>query len=183
MENYKNLTTKQFVNTTDSSRKILEVIQKNNKMKKFIKEKLHIILDDLGISQYNWAIGGTAALMYYGINLNRGVGDIDIIIPRKGARKLLGEISCKARKSPFYKVSQDNSDYKYTHSAHIKLEVINGPAIDIVECDEDLDFTILYDEVELVPIEQILYLKSKWGRKKDQGDIKKIYNYLDSIMK
>lgn len=183
METY-NISDKQFANTTDVSFKILGMIKNNKKIKDFIKNKLHIILDDLGITQYNWAIGGTAALLYYGINLNRGIGDIDIIIPRKGARKLLGEISCKARKSPFYKVTQDNSDYKHTHNMHIKIECINGPSIDIVECDEDLDFTILYDsEVELIPIEHILYLKNKWGRDKDKRDLLKIYEYLGSITK
>lgn len=183
MRNYENLTDKQFANTTNASREILEVVKKSIRMKKFIKEKLPIILNDLGLSSYNYAIGGTAALLYYGINLNREIGDIDIVIPRKGARKLIGEISCNIRKSPFYKVIQDNSEYRYTHNMHLKIQCINGPAIDIVECDEDLDSMVLYDTEVIVPIEHIIYLKKKWGRKKDIDDLKKIYDYIGSISK
>lgn len=183
MKNYKNLTDKQMANTTDVSKKILEIHNEGNKVKKFIKEKLPIILKNLGIYNHPYAVGGTAALMYYGINLNRGIGDIDIVIPRNGARKLLCEISDKARKSPFYEVIQDNSEYRFTHNMHIKLKCANGPSIDIVECDKDLDFVMVCSTEEIVPIEHIIYLKNKWGRDKDIQDLKKIYEYLGSLTK
>lgn len=132
----------------------------------------------------NWYFGGSAALMYYGINLGRPLSDIDIIVPK--GTVTLGLLHT-IESSFFAKVinycvresGSEKANYPYHGHIEFKLAGVEFP-IDIVESPlEGSEFSkgMMWNNISC--IENIIVTKAIWDRPKDREDLKKINTFLE----
>lgn len=78
--------------TINKETKAIEIYYHNEEIKDYCKEGLDVLMRHMcelsGLPTDCWCIGGSAALWFYGINIGRKIGDIDVIVTKKAFKML-----------------------------------------------------------------------------------------------
>lgn len=165
-------------NNVNTSFRIFEATNSNNLIAKFCKFELHSVLEAININPVkdDWAIGGSAAMVFYGVDFGRVCHDVDIIVPSGHLEKVVHKIAG----SPLFQVVAYANHGNYRH---IAFRIIGfNYTIDIVEEDPNIpqDY-IYYGSLKVVTMGSLIDVKRAWGRKKDLHDIEALTNRFDGI--
>ena len=141
----------------------------NANMIVWAKVNVKEIMNFLGISNSNWAIGGSIAGMLMGIDFGRVPHDIDIIVPVG----FVDVIKLKVEYSTLFKVEPTTSyiDDEWG-TKHFAFRSAKGYIIDIIENKDFFDETrILLDDVNIIAIDALIKHKKTYNRGKDEKDL------------
>ena len=141
----------------------------NANMLVWAKRDVKEIMNILGISNSNWAIGGSVAGMLMGIDFGRTPHDVDIIVPAGFVDiiKLKVEYSTLFRAEPATSYIDDEWRTK-----HFAFKSAKGYTIDIIESKDFFDETrVILDDVNVIGIDALIKHKKMYHRFKDKKDL------------
>lgn len=165
-----------------------QTIMTNNAVK-FTLECVPDIMNYLGLSETEYAIGGSMAGILYGINFNRVPHDIDVIVP-SGICRFIKDIVNKS-----YFLCEDNltssTDAEWGTN-HYAFKAVKGFTIDIIE---DINFnndTVQKEMIsvyntnhnerkllQIMGINSLIDAKRRYHRDKDETDLMLLMQFRD----
>ena len=168
-----------------------QTIMTNNAVK-FTLECVPNIMNYLGLSETEYAIGGSMAGILYGINFNRVPHDIDVIVP-SGICRFIKDI---VNKSCF--LCEDNltssTDAEWGTN-HYAFKAVKGFTIDIIE---DINFnndTVQKEMIsayninnnehkllQIMGINSLIDAKRRYHRAKDETDLMLLMHFRDTYL-
>ena len=167
-----------------------QTIMTNNAIK-FTLECVPDIMNYLGLSETEYAIGGSMAGILYGINFNRVPHDIDVIVP-SGICRFIKDI---VNKSCF--LCEDNltssTDAEWGTN-HYAFKAVKGFTIDIIE---DINFNndtvqkemiSIYNTnnerklLQIMGINSLIDAKRRYHRAKDETDLMLLMHFRDTYL-
>lgn len=179
--NISNIEIKSHVNQT---------IMTNNAVK-FTLECVPNIMNYLGLSETEYAIGGSMAGILYGIDFNRVPHDIDVIVP-SGICRFIKDIvnrSCFLRENNL--TSSTDAEWGTNHYA---FKAVKGFTIDIIE---DINFnndTVQKEMIkiyntnhnerkllQIMGINSLIDAKHRYNRAKDKTDLMLLMHFKDTL--
>lgn len=136
------------------------------------------MMDMLGIRREFFMLGGSVAMIGYGILLNRIPHDIDVIVPY-GVFKIFVEIIdqsrlFKATRGSMYSANCASYIVKDTDGKPYVVDILAGP-VDIPTRFKQYRHDYCY----LADLKELKAVKEKWNRPKDRADIEKINKFLE----
>ena len=168
-----------------------QTIMTNNAVK-FTLECVPDIMNYLGLSEIEYAIGGSMAGILYGINFDRAPHDIDVIVPSGICRFIKDKVnrSCFLREDNL--TSSNDVEWGTNHYA---FKAIKGFTIDIIE---DINFNndtvqkemisiynINHNECKLLQImgiNSLIDAKHRYHRAKDETDLMLLMHFRDTYL-
>lgn len=165
------------------------IIMINNAIK-FTLECVPDIMNYLGLSETEYAIGGSMAGILYGIDFDRVPHDIDVIVPSGICRFIKDTVN----RSCF--LCEDNltssTDVEW-NTNHYAFKAVKGFTIDIIE---DINFnndTVKKEMIsvyntnhnerkllQIMGINSLIDAKSRYHRAKDETDLMLLMNFRDT---
>lgn len=157
---------------------------------KFTLECVPDIMNYLGLSETEYAIGGSMAGILYGINFDRVPHDIDIIVPSGICRFIKDKVdrSCFLREDNL----TSSTDVEW-NTNHYAFKAVKGFTIDIIE---DINFnndTVKKEMIsvyntnhnerkllQIMGINSLIDAKSRYHRAKDETDLMLLMNFRDT---
>lgn len=159
---------------------------------KFTLEYVPDIMNCLGLSETEYAIGGSIAGILYGIDFDRVPHDIDVIVP-SGTCRFIKDIVNRS-----YFLCEDNltssTDVEWGTN-HYAFKTVKGFTIDIIE---DINFNNDIVKKEMISIYNINHNKHKWlkimginslidakrryHRTKDETDLMLLMHFRDTYL-
>ena len=168
-----------------------QIIMTNNAIK-FTLECVPDIMNYLGLSETEYAIGGSMAGILYGINFNRVPHDIDVIVP-SGICRFIKDIvnrSCFLREDNL--TSSTDAEWGTNHYA---FKAVKGFTIDIIE---DINFnndTVQKEMIsvyntnnnkrkllQIMGINSLIDAKRRYHRAKDETDLMLLMRFRDTYL-
>lgn len=127
------------------------------------------IMNFLGISNSNWAIGGSIAGMLIGIDFGRIPHDVDIIVPAG----FIDVIKLKVENSTLFRAEPTTSSIDDEWGTkHFAFRSAKGYTIDIIENKDFFDETrVLLDNVNIMAIDALIKHKKMYHEEKDIKDL------------
>ena len=126
------------------------------------------IMNLLGISNSNWAIGGSVAGMLYGVDFGRTPHDVDIIVPAG----FVDIIKLKVEYSTLFRVEPTSLINDEWGIKHFAFKSAKGYVIDIIENKDFFDETyVILDDVNVTTIPFLIKHKKMYHREKDYKDL------------
>lgn len=168
-----------------------QIIMINNAIK-FTLECVPDIMNYLGLSETEYAIGGSMAGILYGIDFNRVPHDIDVIVP-SGICRFIKDIvnrSCFLREDNL--TSSTDAEWGTNHYA---FKAVKGFTIDIIE---DINFnndTVKKEMIsvyntnhnkhkllQIMGINSLIDAKRRYNRTKDETDLMLLMHFRDTYL-
>lgn len=168
-----------------------QTIMINNAIK-FTLECVPDIMNYLGLSETEYAIGGSMAGILYGINFDRAPHDIDVIVP-SGICRFIKDIvnrSCFLREDNL--TSSTDAEWGTNHYA---FKAVKGFTIDIIE---DINFNndtvqkemiSIYNTnhnkcklLQIMGINSLIDAKRRYNRTKDETDLMLLMHFRDTYL-
>ena len=157
----------------------------------FALNEVPAIMEMLGLTKEQWAIGGSVAGMLYGIDFGRCPHDVDIIVP-VGLMKVIQD---RVNHSVLFSTTNctSSTDVEWGTN-HFAFSAIEGQIIDIIEdndfYNEETKYTPCknyyhraYNEVNVMSIKKLYFAKKRYNRAKDYDDIVKLKALYDKFLK
>lgn len=169
---------------------VKQTIMTNNAVK-FTLECVPDIMNYLGLSETEYAIGGSMAGILYGINFNRVPHDIDVIVP-SGICRFIKDI---VNRSCF--LCEDNLTFSTDvewGTNHYAFKAVKGFTIDIIE---DINFnndTVRKEMIsiyirnnkrkllQIMGINSLIDAKRRYRRTKDETDLMLLMHFRDTYL-
>ena len=168
-----------------------QTIMINNAIK-FTLECVPDIMNYLGLSETEYAIGGSMAGILYGIDFDRVPHDIDVIVP-SGICRFIKDIvnrSCFLREDNL--TSSTDAEWGTNHYA---FKAVKGFTIDIIE---DINFNndtvqkemiSIYNTnhnerklLQIMGINSLIDAKRRYNRTKDETDLMLLMHFRDTYL-
>jgi len=164
--------------TTHCASKIHDVMMWHQEFSWYLKsyELVYKMMSEaLGIRPEFYVIGGSAAMIGYGISINRIPHDIDVVVPKAIFKDVVDIISG----SQYFTPARGNSSMCWSFAVEVKDADGTKCVVDILAYDEPLKFNhCKVGAVCLQDLQQIIDIKCLWNRPKDIEDIDRIMNYM-----
>ena len=170
---------------------VRQTIMTNNAIK-FTLECIPDIMNYLGLSETEYAIGGSMAGILYGIDFDRVPHDIDVIVP-SGICRFIKDIvnkSCFLREDNL--TSSTDDEWGTNHYA---FKAVKGFTIDIIE---DINFnndTVRKEMIsiyniqnnkrkllQIMGINSLIDAKRRYHRAKDETDLMLLMHFRDTYL-
>lgn len=157
----------------------------------FALNEVPAIMEMLGLTKKQWAIGGSVAGMLYGIDFERYPHDVDIIVPVGLMKVIQDRVNHSVLFSTINCTSSTDAEWGTNHFA---FRAIEGQIIDIIEADdfynEEAKYTLCksyyhreYNEVNVMSIKHLYFAKKRYNRAKDHDDVVKLKALYDKFLK
>lgn len=157
----------------------------------FALNEVPAIMEMLGLTKEQWAIGGSVAGMLYGIDFGRCPHDIDIIVPVGLMKVIQDKVNHSVLFSTTNCTSSTDAEWGTNHFA---FRAIEGQTIDIIEANdfynEETKYTPcksyyhkVYNEVNIMSIKNLYFAKKRYNRAKDHDDVVKLKALYDKFLK
>lgn len=156
----------------------------------FALNEVPVIMETLGLTKEQWAIGGSVAGMLYGIDFGRCPHDVDIIVP-VGLMKVIHD---KVNHSVLFSTTNctSSTDVEWGTN-HFAFRAIKSQVIDIIEADdfynEEAKYAPcksyhhrVYNEVNIMSIKHLYFAKKRYNRAKDYDDVVKLKALYDEFL-
>ena len=157
----------------------------------FALNEVPAIMEMLGLTKEQWAIGGSVAGMLYGIDFGRCPHDVDIIVP-VGLMKVIQD---RVNHSVLFSTTNcTSSTDAECGTNHFAFRAIESQIIDIIEANdfynEETKYTPyknyyhrVYNKVNVVSIKHLYFAKKRYNRAKDHDDVVKIKALYDKFLR
>ena len=156
----------------------------------FALNEVPAIMEMLGLTKEQWAIGGSVAGMLYGIDFGRCPHDVDIIVPVGLMKVIQNRVNHSVLFSTANCTSSTDVEWGTNHFA---FRAIEGQVIDIIEANdfynEEAKYAPcksyshrVYNEVNVMSIKHLYFAKRKYNRPKDHEDIVKLKALYDEFL-
>lgn len=157
----------------------------------FALNEVPAIMEMLGLTKGQWAIGGSVAGMLYGIDFGRCPHDVDIIVPVGLMKVIQDRVNHSVLFSTINCTASTDAEWGTNHFA---FRAIEGQIIDIIEANdfynEETKYTPyknyyhrVYNEVNIMSIKNLYFAKKKYNRAKDHDDVVKLKALYDKFLK
>lgn len=157
----------------------------------FALNEVPVIMEMLGLTKEQWAIGGSIAGMLYGIDFGRCPHDVDIIVPVGLMKVIQGRVNHSVLFSTANCTSSTDVEWGTNHFA---FRAIEGQVIDIIEANdfynEEAKYAPcksyhhrVYNEVNVMSVKHLYFAKRKYNRPKDREDVVKLKALYDEFLK
>lgn len=157
----------------------------------FALNEVPTIMEMLGLTKEQWAIGGSVAGMLYGIDFGRCPHDVDIIVPVGLMKVIQDRVNHSVLFSTTNCTSSTDAEWG---TNHFTFRAIEGQIIDIIEADdfynEEAKYTPcknyyhrVYNEINVMSIKHLYFAKKRYNRAKDHDDIVKLKALYDKFLK
>lgn len=156
----------------------------------FALNEVPAIMELLGFTKEQWAIGGSVAGIFYGIDFGRCPHDIDIIVPVG----LMQIIQDRVNHSVLFDTTNctSSSDAEWGTN-HFAFRAVKGQVIDIIEADDFYNEGSkyvsckchsykIYNGVNIMSLKHLLFAKKKYNRVKDHFDTIKLKALYDKFL-
>lgn len=135
-----------------------------------------MMTEALGIPPQFYTIGGSAALIGYGVHLGRIPHDIDVVVNKAIFYDVIEIISNSYMFTP---ARGSESSMAWSYPVEVKYKDDNKYIVDILGHADPRKFKqYKYGDVCLQDLQQIIDTKCAWNRRKDREDIDKIMQYM-----
>ena len=156
----------------------------------FAPNEVPVIMEMLGLTKEQWAIGGSIAGMLYGIDSGRCPHDVDIIVPVGLMKVIQDRVTHSVLFSTTNCTSSTDAEWGTNHFA---FRAIEGQVIDIIEANdfynEEAKYAPcksfhhrVYNEVNVMSINHLYFAKKRYNRAKDYDDIVKLKALYDEFL-
>lgn len=156
----------------------------------FTLNEVPAIMEMLGLTKNQWAIGGSVAGMLYGIDFGRCSHDVDIIVPTGLMKIIQDRVNQSVLFSTTNCTSSTDSEWGTNHFA---FRAIEGQVIDIIESNDFYKEEVkyipyksyyrrVYNGVNIMSIEHLYFAKKRYNRSKDYDDIVKLKALYDEVL-
>ena len=156
----------------------------------FALNEVPAIMDILGLTKKQWAIGGSVAGMLYGIDFGRCPHDVDIIVPVGLMKIIQDRVNHSALFSTINCTSSTDAEWGTNHFA---FRAIEGQIIDIIEANDfynekakyapcKIYYHSMYNEVNVMSINHLYFAKKRYNRAKDYDDVVKLKALYDEFL-
>ena len=148
----------------------------------FALNEIPAIMEILGLTKEQWAIGGSVAGMLYGIDFGRCPNDVDIIVPVGLMKVIQDRVNHSVLFSTTNCTSSTDAEWGTNHFA---FKAIEGQIIDIIEANEEAKYASyrIYNKVNVMSIKNLYFAKKKYNRAKDHDDVVKLKALYDKFLK
>lgn len=157
----------------------------------FALNEVPVIMEMLGLTKEQWAIGGSIAGMLYGIDFGRCPHDVDIIVPVGLMKVIQDRVNHSVLFSTTNCTSSTDAEWGTNHFA---FRAIEGQVIDIIEANdfynEEAKYAPcksyhhrVYNEVNVMSIKHLYFAKKRYNRAKDHDDVVKLKALYDKFLK
>lgn len=156
----------------------------------FALNEVPVIMEMLGLTKEQWAIGGSIAGMLYGIDFGRCPHDVDIIVPVGLIKVIQNRVNHSVLFSTTNCTSSTDIEWGTNHFA---FRAIEGQVIDIIEANdfynEEAKYAPcnsyhhrVYNEVNVMSIKHLYFAKKRYNRAKDYDDVVKLKALYDEFL-
>ena len=156
----------------------------------FALNEVPAIMEILGLTKEQWAIGGSVAGMLYGIDFGRCPHDVDIIVPVGLMKIIQDRVNHSVLFSTINCTSSTDAEWGTNHFA---FRAIEGQIIDIIEANDFYNeeakyapckvyYHSMYNEVNVMSINHLYFAKKRYNRAKDYDDIVKLKALYDEFL-
>ena len=156
----------------------------------FALNEVPAIMDMLGLTKEQWAIGGSVAGMLYGIDFGRCPHDVDIIVPVGLMKIIQDRVNHSVLFSTINCTSSTDAEWGTNHFA---FRAIEGQIIDIIEANDfyneeakyapcKIYYHSMYNEVNVMSINHLYFAKKRYNRAKDYDDVVKLKALYDEFL-
>ena len=156
----------------------------------FALNEVPAIMDMLGLTKEQWAIGGSVAGMLYGIDFGRCPHDVDIIVPVGLMKIIQDRVNHSVLFSTINCTSSTDAEWGTNHFA---FRAIEGQVIDIIEANDfyneeakyapcKIYYHSMYNEVNVMSINHLYFAKKRYNRAKDYDDVVKLKALYDEFL-
>lgn len=152
----------------------------------FTFNEVPAIMEILGLTKEQWAIGGSVAGMLYGIDFGRCPHDVDIIVPVGLIKVIQDRVNHSVLFSTINCTSSTDAEWGTNHFA---FRAIEGQIIDIIEADdfynEETKYASyrIYNKVNVMSLKSLYFAKKRYNRAKDHDDEVKLKALYDKFLK
>ena len=152
----------------------------------FVLNEVPAIMEILGLTKEQWAIGGSVAGMLYGIDFGRCPHDVDIIVPVGLMKVIQDRVNHSVLFSTINCTSSTDAEWGTNHFA---FRAIEGQIIDIIEADdfynEETKYASyrIYNKVNVMSLKSLYFAKKRYNRAKDHDDEVKLKALYDKFLK
>ena len=152
----------------------------------FALNEVPAIMEILGLTKEQWAIGGSVAGMLYGIDFGRCPHDVDIIVPVGLIKVIQDRVNHSVLFSTINCTSSTDAEWGTNHFA---FRAIEGQIIDIIEANdfynEEAKYASyrIYNKVNVMSIKSLYFAKKRYNRAKDHDDVVKLKALYDKFLK
>lgn len=123
-----------------------------------------------------YALGGSVAAYLFGIDPERSIHDIDVIVP-KGT---IIYVKSMVKDSPFFVEGVSSSIDTEFATNHYAIKTVTGFVVDFIEC-EDFSPIKTLSSVPIMPLEHLVKAKMQYSREKDKADEEKLVNLYNAL--
>ena len=156
----------------------------------FALNEVPAIMEILGLTKEQWAIGGSVAGMLYGIDFGRCPNDVDIIVPVGLMKIIQDRVNHSVLFSTINCTSSTDAEWGTNHFA---FRAIEGQIIDIIEANDfyneeakyapcKIYYHSMYNEVNVMSINHLYFAKKRYNRAKDYDDVVKLKALYDEFL-
>ena len=151
----------------------------------FALNKIPAIMEILGLTKEQWAIGGSVAGMLYGIDFGRCPNDVDIIVPVGLMKVIQDRVNHSVLFSTTNCTSSTDAEWGTNHFA---FRAIEGQIIDIIEANdfynEEAKYASyrIYNKINVMSIKNLYFAKKRYNRAKDYDDVVKLKALYDEFL-
>ena len=156
----------------------------------FALNEVPAIMDILGLTKEQWAIGGSVAGRLYGIDFGRCPHDVDIIVPVGLMKIIQDRVNHSVLFSTINCTSSTDAEWGTNHFA---CRTIEGQIIDIIEANDvyndeakytpcKIYYHSMYNKVNVMSINHLYFAKKRYNRAKDYDDIVKLKALYDKFL-
>lgn len=156
----------------------------------FALNEVPVIMEMLGLTKEQWAIGGSVAGMLYGIDFGRCPHDVDIIVPVGLMKVIHDRVNHNVLFSTTNCTSSTDVEWGTNHFA---FRAIKSQVIDIIEANdfynEEAKYAPcksyhhrVYNEVNIMSIKHLYFAKKRYNRAKDYDDVVKLKALYDEFL-
>ena len=156
----------------------------------FALNEVPAIMNMLGLTKEQWAIGGSVAGMLYGIDFGRCPHDVDIIVPVGLMKIIKDRVNHSVLFSTINCTSSTDVEWGTNHFA---FRAIEGQTIDIIEANDFYNeeakyapyknyYHSMYNEVNVMSINHLYFAKKRYNRAKDYDDVVKLKALYDEFL-
>lgn len=152
----------------------------------FTLNEVPAIMEILGLTKEQWAIGGSVAGMLYGIDFGRCPHDVDIIVPVGLMKVIQDRVNHSILFSTINCTSSTDAEWGTNHFA---FRAIEGQIIDIIEANdfynEETKYASyrIYNKVNVMSLKSLYFAKKRYNRAKDHDDEVKLKALYDKFLK
>ena len=152
----------------------------------FALNEVPAIMEILGLTKEQWAIGGSVAGMLYGIDFGRCPNDVDIIVPVGLMKIIQDRVNHSVLFSTTNCTSSTDAEWGTNHFA---FRAIEGQVIDIIEANdfynEEAKYASyrIYNKINVMSIKNLYFTKKRYNRAKDHDDVVKLKALYDKFLK